>query len=398
MKPIACNNFAVAMSRRKLLGAGTGMVPWLLSSSALAQTALGKPGEVDKTLVVLFLRGGADGLNMLVPYQEDEYYRNRPSTAIKPEKLIKLGDTFGLNPNLRLFEKWFKSGDLSLVHAVGSEDKTRSHFEAMSAMERGAAAGNSGESSGWLARYLDAAEGAYDNPLSAITYSDTVPDSLRGGPIPVITHSMQGYKLDADEDFVRFLAKEYGKGQDSVRNSGKSVLAALEKVAILALDKYRPEGDANYAADPLGIGLRETASLIKAEVGVKVVCLETTGWDTHVAQGAEDGWLAMLLKGISQNMDAFWTDVGTMRDRVQVVIMTEFGRRLSENQGLGTDHGTASVMMAFGAKHGGSIWGEWPGLGPKQVDEAGDLRPVNDYRKVLTELLAPTHPQIANVW
>ncbi len=385
------------MSRRTALKVGAaGLIPWLLSGSALSQVKLGDRGH---NLVVIFLRGGSDGLNMLVPYADDNYYKARPSVGIAANKVEKLNDYFGLHPSLKPFRNWYEKGELCLTPAVGSQDRTRSHFEAMMAMERGAATGHSGTPSGWLARYLTLTQSEQDGPLRSVAWADTMPDSLRGAPSPLVVQSVTDFRLNTDPAFLANLENMYRMGDDSlVHRAGEQTLDALKKIEKLDTKNYKPSGGAAYADDYLGKGLREVSALIKSDLGLEIACLETTGWDTHVAQGADTGIHATNLAAIANNVNAFLTDLGERRRDTTVVIMTEFGRRIEENAGLGTDHGRASVMMVFNGINGGKIDGEWPGIGKADVDEVGDLKPVNDYRQVLTNHLSPKLPEIAKVW
>jgi uncharacterized protein (DUF1501 family) len=396
------------MSRRSALKLGAlGLVPWLLSSSALSQVKIDAKRR-GHTLVVLFLRGGSDGLNMLVPYNEDAYYRARPSLAIpKPndarvaENLrgVKVNDHFALHPSLRPLKKWYDQGTMALVHAVGSQDTTLSHFEAMSAMERGASNGISGEPSGWLARYLNRTQSQDDTPLRAVAWANTMPDSFRGASSPMVVQSISDFHLDTDPEFLEALRAQYGsKATSTVHHAGAQTLEALAKIEKLDPKSYKASSGAVYPATNIGQGFREVASLLKSDLGLEIACLEDTGWDSHFAQGGNIGIHANNLNSVATTVDAFLTDLGPKAKEITLIVMTEFGRRVEENASLGTDHGRASVMMAFGDVDGGKILGEWPGLGKEQLDSNGNLKPVNDYRKVLTQFLAPKMPEIANVW
>lgn len=399
------------MSRRSALKLGAlGLVPWLLSSSALSQVKIDAKRR-GHTLVVLFLRGGSDGLNMLVPYNEDPYYRARPSLAIpKPndtrvaENLrgVKINDHFALHPSLRPLKKWYDQGTMALVHAVGSQDMTRSHFEAMSAMERGASNGISGEPSGWLARYLNKTQSQDDTPLRAVAWANTMPDSFRGAPSPLVVQSISDFQLNTDKEFLEMLKGQYSshgsQTQSLVHGAGAQTLEALAKIEKLDPKNYKASNGAAYPATNIGQGFREVASLLKSDLGLEIACLEDTGWDSHFAQGGNIGIHANNLNSVATTVDAFLTDLGPKAKEITLIVMTEFGRRVEENASLGTDHGRASVMMAFGDVDGGKILGDWPGLEKHQLDSVGDLKPVNDYRKVLTQFLAPKMPEIGNVW
>ena len=407
----SCDSYKDAMSRRSALKLGAlGLVPWLLSSSSLSQVKIDAKRR-GHSLVVLFLRGGSDGLNMVVPYAEDAYYRARPSLAIaRPnDKSVKaelrsvaITDHFAFHPSLAPLKKWYDQGSLALVHAVGSQDMTRSHFEAMSAMERGAPTGNSGEPSGWLARYLNKTQSQDDTPLRAVAWANTMPDSLRGAPSPMVVQSIGEFQLNADKEFLATLKEQYGlSGSGSatlVHNAGSQTLEALAKIEKLDPKKYKASNGAQYPTTYLGQGFSEVACLLKSDLGLEIACLEDTGWDSHFGQGGAVGIHANNLNSVATTVDAFLTDLGPRAKEVTLIVMTEFGRRVEENASLGTDHGRASVMMAFGDVDGGKIHGDWPGIEKHQLDSVGDLKPVNDYRKVLTDFLAPKMPEIANVW
>lgn len=411
MSDQSCDSYKYAMSRRSALKLGAlGLVPWLMSPSALSQVKLDnkRPGH---TFVVLFLRGGSDGLNMLVPHYEDAYYRARPTLAIpRPNdtrvtaesRSIQIDDRFALHPSLRPLKKWYDNGSFALVHAVGSQDPTRSHFEAMSAMERGAPTGLSGEPSGWLARYLNKTQSPNDTPLRAVAWANTMPDSLRGAPSPMVVQSVSDFHLDTDKEFLEMLKDQYSRSnspsQSVVHSAGTQTLEALAKIERLDPKNYKAFGGAVYPSNSLGQGFREVACLLKSDLGLEIACLEDTGYDNHVLQGGTVGVHANNLDGIARTVDAFLTDLGPRAKEITLIVMTEFGRRVEENGRLGTDHGRASVMMAFGDVDGGKILGDWPGLEPHQLDSVGDLKPVNDYRKVLTDFLAPKMPEIRNVW
>ena len=411
MSDPSCDSFKDAMSRRSALKLGAlGLVPWLISSSSLSQVKINRqrPGHA---LVVLFLRGGSDGLNMLVPYAEDAYYRARPSLAIaRPnDKTVKeelrsvmVNDHFALHPSLRPLKKWYDQGSLALVPAVGSQDRTRSHFEAMSAMERGAPNGISGEPSGWLARYLNKTQSQEDTPLRAVAWANTMPDSLRGAPAPMVVQSISDFQLHTDPQFLDGLRAQYSTPATSVvHHAGAQTLEALSKIEKLNPKDYKAAGGATYPTTAIGQGFKEVACLLKSDLGLEIACLEDTGWDSHFGQGGAVGIHANNLASVAATVDAFLTDLGPRAKEITLIVMTEFGRRIEENASLGTDHGLASVMMAFGDVDGGKIHGDWPGLDKDPNDPPGaiwDLKPVNDYRKVLTQFLAPKMPEIANIW
>lgn len=378
---------------------------WLGSKSALAQVAVRPEAEAAEgnVLVVIFLRGGADGLNVVVPYGEDAYHRARPTLRLRSPKessgdrALDLDGFFGFHPSLAPILPLYKDGRLAVFHAVGSNDETRSHFEAMNAMERGLAQQNDGVSSGWLARHLQATPSAKATPLRAVAFGSTMPDSLRGATQALALQSLYDFRLDGgDADRAKLLASAlsmaYAQEGDEMSLAGRETLRVLDQLNSLKPNDYQPAGGASYPDTGLGQGMKQTAFLIKAGVGLEVACLDMGGWDTHVAQGAGTGWQAGLLAEVAQCMAAFHADLGAKNARVTTVVQTEFGRRLNENTGLGTDHGHGSFMFLMGGGvQGGKVYGDWPGLEKHQLTGPGDLVVTTDYRNVLAELLQKRH-------
>ncbi len=387
-----------------LLGAGFSLASWTGSRSALSNLAIGAPGpsQPHDVLVAIFLRGGADGLNIVIPYAEDAYYRNRPNLSVAAPKdgrasesarILDLNGFFGLHPTLRPLLPLYESRQLAIVHACGSQDGTRSHFEAMAAVERGLAAEGPGPSSGWIARHLAATGNKDESPMRAVAFGGTLPDSLRGAANTIALDSISDFKLSAPDDrrkhYQEALLDLYKLGHDEVAHAGQETLAVLDKLKQVDPDKYAPAHGAKYPDSDLGKGLSQTACLIRADLGLEVAALDRTGWDTHFVQGSTVGILPLSLDDLGHSLAAFSNDLGAEMSRVTVVVMTEFGRRLAENSSLGTDHGRASVMFVMGGgTKGGQIHTKWPGLEPNQLDETGDLRVTTDYRDVLAEVLS----------
>ena len=399
-----------AISRRGLLvGGALAAVGWAARGvTALADVTLnpGKREPEGDILVTIFLRGGMDGLNVVIPYAEDPYHKHRGSIRIAApnnrkaaanQRALDLDGFFGFHPALNPFVPLYKEGKLGIVHAVGSGDQTRSHFEAMSAMERGLFTDATGASSGWIARHLTATEGKNRSPLRAIALSSIMPDALRGYLNASAVNSITDFRLSlpepqgasANRAFEEALADLYAGGKDAMAHAGKETLAVLETLNRLDPDKYRPDNGAAYPEGELGNGLKQVACLIKGDVGLEVACLDKGGWDTHYVQGGTEGLQAGLLRELSTSVAAFAQDLGRNLDRVTVVIMTEFGRRLHENNSLGTDHGRGSAMLLLGGNVvGGKVHGRWPGLADGQLEPPGDLRVTTDYRDVLAEVLS----------
>ena len=358
----------------------------------------GPPGDV---LVSIFLRGGVDGLSMIVPHADDAYYRNRPTIALgRPrdtrlvlkDRVLDLDGYFGLHPALAALKPLYAAGQLSITHACGSGDQTRSHFEAIATMERGVSS-DTGPASGWLARHLETAPWHNASPLRAVSLGTILPQSLRGASRATALTTLADLRLQSPfgsgaERFENSLHHLYT--HDALAEAGQealSVLKTLNQLPSTALTMQK----SGYPADDLGNGLRQVAQLIKCEVGLEAACLDQGGYDTHVAQGTSEGILAGRLESLGNSLAAFAADLGPERwGRTTVVVQSEFGRRVAENSGLGTDHGRGGAMLLLGGKSvvGGKVHGLWPGLSPESLDGPGDLKVTTDYRNVLAEVIS----------
>jgi len=363
---------------------------------SLAADDRGPEGDV---LVTLFLRGGADGLNLVAPVAEKAYYRARPSLAIaapddllanEAERAIELDSRFGLHPGLRPLYALYEQKELAIVHAVGSEDQTRSHFEAQDLMEHGSPV-DQNLGSGWLGRHLRTRPGKR-SPLSAVAISDTLPESLRGSPGASAVRNVDEFAIHGDEKeralFATALKHIYADSRDELGQAGRQVLETLDAVDRLRQETAENDASSAYPASRLADGLRQVARLIRAEVGLELACLDLNGWDTHFFQGATDGLFGGLATELAGALAAFHEDIRSYWDRVTVVAMTEFGRRVSENVSFGTDHGRGGVLFLLGgAVRGGRVVTNWPGLENDDLEPPGDLRVTIDYRDILAEIV-----------
>lgn len=386
------------IGRRAALAAGIGAAVWWMGArTAFAQAALRPDRSEGPVMVVVFLRGGADGLNIVTPYQEDAYYRLRPTLAIarpsarsRPagERLIDLDGFFGLNPALAMLEPHFKEGKLGFVHACGSADSTRSHFEAMGTMERGAMSTPSQQLSGWIARHLNTTP-ERRNPMRAVALTSVAPDSLLGNTSALTIQNLEDYRLGIeDAHSLQALQALYASGDDMLSISGRDTISVLDTLKRLDPRKYTPAAGANYPDTEFGRSLKQTAFLIKGGFGLEIAALDLGGWDSHVAQGTTSGWLTNLLNELGGAVDAFLRDLGADASRVNLVVQTEFGRTNEENSGFGTDHGRGGVMLLAGAGvQGGKVHGTWPGLTSVRREGPGDLDVTTDYRTILAGLV-----------
>ncbi len=339
------------------------------------------------TLVVVFLRGGADGLNMVVPHGDDRYHAARPGIGIRKPDLADLDGFFGLNRHLQPLHAWWQSGDLALVHCAGSEDESRSHFEAQDFMEHGGLAAG-----GWLGRFLRVRPDAGQSPLTAVAIGATLPECLRGAPSCAAIQSLDQFGLGpgVPPGFLQSLAQLYGSAPRELGPAGRDALAALDRIQSLTASPYAPARGAAYAADSFAAGLTQVARLIKGRVGLQAATLDLGGWDSHITQSVI---MDPPMQRLAAGLHAFATDLGPEElARTQIVVMTEFGRRVAENSAAGTDHGRGGVMFLLGGGiAGGKVHVEWPDLAT-QLAGPGDLPVLHNYRDLLAPILTRQAP------
>ncbi|MCC6187508.1 MAG: DUF1501 domain-containing protein [Anaerolineales bacterium] len=350
------------------------------------------------TLVVVFLRGAADALNLVVPHGEAAYYNRRPTLAIpRPDdrrasaaaRAVDLDGFFGLHPALRPLLPVWEAGHLAPIHACGAPDESRSHFRAMELMERGVE-DERGPASGWIGRHLATLNTSNPSPLRAVGLGQ-LPQRSLSGAVPVSAlRSIVDFHLGGDARAVNqmqaALASLYAGGEP-LNRLGQETLGILETLQALDPLGYVPAGGARYPESEFGLGLRQIAMLIKAEVGLEAAAIDAGGWDTHFAQGGSEGLMAALLTDLGQGLAAFHADLFAHMNRLTIVTLSEFGRRVPENASLGTDHGHGSLMLLLGGHvAGGRVHGQWPGLAAEQLVGPGDLAVTTDYRDVLAEV------------
>ncbi|GMU94216.1 MAG: hypothetical protein AMXMBFR4_32740 [Candidatus Hydrogenedentota bacterium] len=334
----------------------------------------------NSTLVVVFLRGGADGLNMVIPTDDDSYFAARPLIGVAGKNTIRLGDMFGLHPRLGALAELYREGALAIVHGVGSEDTTRSHFEAQDTMEHGGSAG------GWLARYLTHRPTSSRGSLSAVSVGRALPESLRGSPSCVVFESFDDFRLGEDGNrFMSALQNLYAEEDGPLGAAARSTLGAVRKLNELGDSTYTPANTAVYPPTSFGDGLARIACLVKARVGLEAATIDLGGWDSHFAQAT---LIEPRMTELAEGLRAFYRDLAEYMNRTSVVVMTEFGRRVYENASLGTDHGRGSVMFVLGGGvRGGKMYSDWKGLDAAHLEEPGDLPVTYNYRNVLAPIL-----------
>ena len=370
---------------------GLGFAPGFLSRAVAARTAANK-----KILLAIFQRGGADGLSMVPPVGDPEYYALRPTVAIaRPGEgegaALKLDDTFGLHPALSSLAPLYEAGALAIVHAVGSPKPTRSHFDAQDFMEGGIPGALAPD--GWLNRALQNEAANDPRAFRAVALQSNLPRSLFGSAPAVAMGSVAEFKLRTgrlSDAGARSFEALYASAVDvALRNTGNETFEALRLLEKAKLDEMPVQHGADYPNSPLGRRLQDVARLIRADIGLEVAATDCGGWDTHVGQGAAQGQLAARLKELGDSLAAFAVDLGDSMADVCVVTMTEFGRTVRENGNRGTDHGTASLMFVMGGGvRGRRVIGQWRGLREPNLFEGRDLAMATDFRAVLSEILA----------
>ena len=383
------------ISRRVFLkDGGLALVSLGFAPQFLARAvAAGAPGR--KVLVTIFQRGAVDGLNMIVPFGERDYYGSRPSIAIaRPgsagDTAIDLDGFFGLHPRMALLKPLFDARQLAIVHACGSPDGTRSHFDAQDYMET-ATPGVKSTPDGWLNRYLHAREHERATPFRAVAMAPQLPRSLQGlAPALAIGQIGQfGIRAGQATDMVQAsFEAEYSAAAAGVLNrTGRDAFNAVKMLKDADPSHYAPENGAHYPRSPYGDALKQIAQLIKADVGLEVAFAETGNWDHHAQEGAATGQLATRLADFSGGLAALVRDLGDRMADVMVLTMSEFGRTVAENGNRGTDHGHGNAMMVIGGGvRGGKVYGTWPGLAREQRYEGRDLAVTTDFRTVFAEV------------
>lgn len=369
---------------------GASAVPSFLTRTVFAQaTAAHAHG---KKLVVIFQRGAADGLNIVVPHREGDYYRLRPTIAIQQDQVIDLDGFFGLHPAMQPLKPLWDRRHLAIVHACGSPDPTRSHFDAQDYMESGTP-GVKSTTDGWLNRALqaEAASNGKYSAFRAVALGPQLPRTLEGKIPAVAINNLRDFSVGGQNPAAVPIAMSFETMYaDSVNavlhGTGTETFEAVKMLKAADPAKYTPAPGANYPNGPFGNSLRQMAQLLKANLGVEAAFADIGGWDTHQNQGNVNGQLANRLKEFSEGISAFWTDMGDEAENIVLVTMSEFGRTVHQNGTGGTDHGHANVMFVLGGPvQGGRVYGKWPGMKPEHLYEGRDLAITTDFRQVLGE-------------
>jgi uncharacterized protein (DUF1501 family) len=360
-----------------------------------------------KIFVAIFQRGAMDGLNAVVPYGEADYYSARPNIAIpRPGSnvagqaaAIDLNGYFGLHPALSPFKPIWDSGQLAIVHAVGSPNATRSHFDAQDYMEIGTP-GVKSTPDGWLNRYLQGKSEAAASPFRAVSMTANLPRTMQGKASTLAISNLNdfGIRAGGQTQAVQggFEAMYSQAASEALRGTGHETFEAVKLLKRANPNQYKTATGVVYPRGQYGDRLKQLAQLIKSDVGVEVAFTDIGGWDTHINEGAAQGQLAGRLTEFGQGIAALYADLKDYADDVVILTMTEFGRTVKENGNRGTDHGHGSAMFVLGGPvNGGKVLGKWPGLKAAQLHEGRDLAVTTDFRDVFAEV-ATRHLGAAN--
>ncbi|MFN7916137.1 MAG: DUF1501 domain-containing protein [Vicinamibacterales bacterium] len=381
-------------SRRAFIRDGAfALVSLGFAPSFLARTvAATAETRRQKRLIAIFQRGAVDGLSVVVPHGDEEYYRARPGIAVpRPgaaaDAALNLDGRFGFNPRLAALKPLWDRRELAIVHACGSPDATRSHFDAQDYMES-ATPGVKSTQDGWLNRYLQTRRVAEATPFRAVSLTAQMPRMLQGRASTLAMNQIGQFAVRGAAAGGAFEA-EYAAAADRLLGAtGREAFDAMRQLKQADPARYAPEHGAAYPTTAFGQALKQIAQLTKADVGLEVAFAELGGWDTHVNQGSVQGQLATRLDDFSRSIAALVTDLGERMADTVVLTMSEFGRAVRENGNRGTDHGHGNAMLVMGGGvRGGQVYGRWPGLGVEARYEGRDLAVTTDFRHVFAEVV-----------
>ncbi len=382
-------------SRRVFLKSGSMAMLTLGFAPSFLTRTVQAAGNRQRLLITVFQRGAVDGLNMIVPFGEAEYYRVRPSIAIpRPgaprESAIDLDGFFGLHPRMAALKPFWDDRSLAVVHACGSHDTTRSHFDAQDYMES-ATPGVKSTKDGWINRYLQTVvdADAARSPLRGVSLTRTMPRAMQGQAPALAVGRVDEFNVRGGMSASDSFEDAYGQAADRVLNgTAQEAFDAMRTLNGATHGRYRPVEGVAYPTTPFGQALQEIARLAKANVGLQVAFAESGQWDHHVAEGSVTGQIANRLGDFADGLAALTRDLGDRMADTLILTMSEFGRAVVENGNRGTDHGHGNAMLAIGGNvKGGKVFGRWPGLGADDRYEGRDLAVTTDFRDVFAEVL-----------
>ena len=370
-----------------------------LSSNSWVSKGLSK-NPSQKKLIVVFLRGAIDGLNVVIPYQEDEYYHNRPNIAIlppnEPNGVLDLDGYFGLNPALKDLMPLWKKKQLTFIHGCGLENENRSHFEVQHYMENGTP-GNLKNDEGWMNRLLGILSSK--NPTQAVNIGSVTPEILRGS-IPVANLPREKdnlQKLSTDIPIVNKLFNELYNGNDSLSLAYQEGQKA-RKIFIKEFEHEMVESSKNAPSTSNFVQeVKKMAKLMSGEANTQLGFIDLGQWDTHINQSAQ---LNRLLMPLGEGLATLALELGNLFNDTTIIVMSEFGRTVKENGNKGTDHGSGNLMWILGGNiNGGKFYGQWNTLEKKALFEGRDIPITTDFRQPISNILSTNFdlsPQLIN--
>lgn len=389
-----CPEYTKSLSSRRTFLKGLGVVSAggvmaTMHGTVFSQTAFASSGVADNVMVVLSLRGGVDGMSLVVPYGDKGYLKARPTIAVPESQLLQKDAMFGLHPGFAPLENMWKGGQMAAVQAVGLPVPNRSHFSATEEVEE--AAPGSGERVGWLNRMVGMTDP--DLLFAAVQVGNGVPETEIYGPQPTLC-ALDIQKIDvygpqnAMTQRRAALDITWDQAPGLLGQAARDGLETADDWAPVRNQPTAPQNGATYPTTDLGDALAQSARLIRANVGAEVITVDHGSWDMHTDLGTLDwGDMRTMVGDLASSVAAFFTDLGALGSTVTVVTISEFGRRVQENGDAGLDHGFGNVMLLLGGGvKGGQVYGKWPGLGTKFLKD-GDLNVTNDYRSVLSEIV-----------
>ncbi len=380
------------INRRNFLK--TSALAGVLGASGFSASLSAMPKNGNGNVVVaLFLRGAADGLSLVPPYADNNYYNLRPSTGVPApgggsDAAQDLDGFFGLHPALNQLYQRFTAGEMAVIHAAGSPHDSHSHFEAQDIMELGIQ-DPLASTQGWANRYLELTASSDDSLFRGTAIGTGMQLAMQGNYAALGIETIENFDLLASEghqDALRSLMKATYAEDASLSTTAGNALDAMDELLANDVAGLSPQNGAQYDENSsLAVALMNAARLIRAEMGCELITVDSNNWDHH------DGLVASIndrAMDLDAALNAFMVDLGTLMDRVTIVVMSEFGRRAYENASGGTDHGHGGVMFALGAGvQGGQVLADWPGLQESQLYGKGDLQVTTDYRAVLGSII-----------
>jgi uncharacterized protein (DUF1501 family) len=390
------------LSRRGFVGTAAAFMAASTLPAWLPKVVLAESAASRDIIVSIFLRGGSDSLSMVYPFLDNNYYTGRPTIAIpRPDSTaanrgIALDGQFAMSQAMSALMPAYTARNLLVVHGAGLTNTTRSHFDAQRYIEVGKAA-DPNLVTGWLGRHLATSTPMRTgNPLRALGISGGLPRTLVGAPntLPIPNPAVFGLGGDAATRASRaeWLRADYAGVENSIGAPALDAINTVDLLTRIDFNGYRPAGGATYPTSNFGRGMRATAALIKADIGIEAIQLDIGGWDTHAAQDPLAGSMFRTMTDLATTLAAFHADViaGGTAYNVTVVALSEFGRNVRENGSRGTDHGRASAMFVMGPAIAGGrvLTSNWQPLARENLEIGNDLRVTIDHRDVLAEVVS----------